>query len=227
MTAMPARTPPGMWRSRIEVPAVIQTRGSRAGQSRRARLAAIPLGVIALAVIALSGCGGHGYGATQVSRPAATPATSARVANSHGLNPVLAECEKRSDSCGPAALKKFPLNRPVRAGTPLLTRRGVLAELGLTGAITAARRTTYRRIHAADPALAASSIIYPARVVWVVTRFFRRPVTVPQTYGPPGAATSIRVSAESVVIDAATGAMIDYCEGCAALTRAGAIVRSR
>ena len=217
-----------------EVPAVIQTRRSRAGQSRCGRFRQRPttafgalLVATALAAIALSGCGGRGYGGAQVGRPAATPAPSARVASAHGLSPALAACERRSDACDRAALKKFPLDRPVRAGTPLLTRRAVLSELGLLSAITAARRTTYRQIHAADPALAASSIIYPARVIWVVTRFYRRPVTVPQTYGPPGAATSIKISAESLVIDAATGDVIDSCEGCAALTRAGAIVRTR
>lgn len=203
-----------------------RSRCSRARHKQATAVSAL-LAAAALSAIILSGCGGHGRTTAQISRPTASPARSVSAASSHGMNPKMVACERRSAVCNPAALKEFPLDRRVPAGTPLLTRQAVLSELGLTSSITTARRTTYRQIQAADPALAASSIIYPARIVWVVTRFFPKPVTVPQTYGPPSAPTSIKITAESFVIDAATGDITDSCEGCAALTRTGAIVRSR
>lgn len=196
----------------------------RRGTARRKQAAAALLAANALTVFTVSACSARPHGTAQTSQPAA--ARSASTAVSHGTNPQLVACEQRSSACERAALKKFPLNRPVPAGTPLLTRRVVLAELGLTHASAVATRTTYRQIRAADPALAASSVIYPSRIVWVITRFFAKPVSVPQTMGPPSAPTSITITAASYVIDAATGTMTDSCQGCAALTRTGAIVKS-
>jgi hypothetical protein len=128
-------------------------------------------------------------------------------------------CERRSKVCNPVALRKLPLNRPAQPGAVLLTRRQVLSRLGMTGAIVAVARMTYGQLQAADPALAASAVIYPGRVIWVITQYFPEPVTVQYGNSPPGAPTTHKISAESFVIDVATGEVTDSCQGCAAVPR--------
>jgi hypothetical protein len=137
----------------------------------------------------------------------------------HSINLKMADCERHHAICNPAALSELPLVKPARASAVLLTGQQVLARFRQPGAVLATERTTYGQIHAADSFLAASTVVYPGRVVWVITRYFAKPVTVADSNAPAGTAHRKTISAESFVIDAATGQVTDYCLGCAAVPR--------
>ncbi len=109
------------------------------------------------------------------------------------------------------------------SGTAYFHLIGTLPRTGTTMSMkygtAAIAQMTYGQLHTADPALGASSVVYPGRIIWVVTRYFPHPVTVPYDNGPAGAPATHQISAESFVIDAATGDVTDYCQGCAAVPR--------
>ena len=170
---------------------------------------------IAVAAIALSPAFA-GNGMPRLHGPARPQAAAS---SGHGIGPKMAACERHSSVCDPAALRSLPLYTPATPGAPLMSRRQVLSRFGLTDASVAVARMTYGQLHAADPALAASSVVNPARIIWVITRYFRKAVTVPYDNGPPGAPTTHKIFAESIVIDAATGDVTDYCQGCAGVPR--------
>jgi hypothetical protein len=125
-----------------------------------------------------------------------------------------------------AMRRNLPLAQPDPRGarnsdsTALLTEAQAVAAQGWAGDSVGAALMTYGQANADYPALAAetSAIVDPSREVWVITRHFATPVTVPfaGTYSivshPP-----IQISGESVVIDALTGRETDACEGCAVI----------
>jgi hypothetical protein len=129
----------------------------------------------------------------------------------------MAACERHYSVCNPAAFKGLPFTKAARPGTTMLTRQQVLQHFSLTGASVVLARTTYGPMHAAHPALAASSVVSPHRVIWAITQYFPRPVQMADPNAPVGAPATLKISAESFVIDAATGQVVDYCEGCAAI----------
>ena len=103
----------------------------------------------------------------------------------------------------------------------MLTEHQVIAKSGWSGDIVRARLITYGQAAAAYRALAASGVMARSREVWVITRYYAKPVTVPFAggWGPPGEPATERISAVSVVVDAATGTVTDSCEGCAVIPR--------
>jgi hypothetical protein len=137
----------------------------------------------------------------------------------HRVSPQMASCERQHSVCDPAAFKGLSFTKAARPGTVLLTEQQVLKHFRLTGATVTLARTAYGQMHAADPALAASSVVSPHRVIWAITQHFPRPVTIADPNAPVGAPATLKISAESFIIDAATGQVIDYCEGCAAVPR--------
>jgi hypothetical protein len=163
--------------------------------------------------------------ATPVGRPA--PAGRAPVARSgasaHAMPSAMVACERSSKVCDPAALRTFPLTSPMARGTRLLTEQQVVARYGGSGDIVRVRLMTYGQAADAFPALAASAVIDRSREVWVLTRYYPKPVTVPFAggYGPPGEPATEQISAVSVVIDAITGTVTDSCLGCAVIPRSG------
>jgi hypothetical protein len=187
--------------------------GTGRGRSRAAwgaAAAALATGVFALALLT------H-------ATPAAQRASAARAAGAHAMPSAMVACERSGQQvCNPAARDGFPLDHPMAPGARVLTLQQAVAEQGWTGDIVRARLMTYGQAAEAFPALAASRVA-PSREVWVLTRYFAKPVTMPFAggYGPPGEPATIQVSAVSVVIDATTGTETDWCQGCAVLPRSG------
>lgn len=140
-------------------------------------------------------------------------------AGKHGVDPKMAACERQKKVCNPAALAGLPFSGPDRQGASLITQRQLVARFGVAGSTLALARTTYGQVHAANPALAASDTVYSGRIVWLVTQYFSKPVTVHDGDGPIGASTTRKISVASFVIDAATGDVVDSCLGCAAVGR--------
>ena len=153
--------------------------------------------------------------------PAAQRAPAAQATVAHGIPSAMAACERSRTTCDPAAENGFPLIRPAAPGARLLTEQQVTGRSAWHGDVVRARLMTYGQAARAYPALAASAVIAPSRPVWVLTVYFARPVTIDTGYGPPGAPTTMTISAMSEVIDASTGTPADQCEGCAVLPRSG------
>lgn len=126
--------------------------------------------------------------------------------------------------CGPK-VSQYRLNRPDNGTTTMLSQFQVLDELGWQNDSSGAQLMAYARAETAFPSLAAetSTVVDPARQVWVVTVSFSSPITVPYAlgYGPPGAVDTTTASSESAVVDAQTGLITDYCEGCAVIVTSG------
>jgi|HubBroStandDraft_1064217.scaffolds.fasta_scaffold26459_2 hypothetical protein len=163
-------------------------------------------------------------GAVLIVTAAARPAPVVRSdAAAHAMPSAMAACERTSRVCDPAALRAYPLTSPMAHGARLLTEQQVVARYGGGGDIVRARLMTYRQAATAFPALAASAVIDRSREVWVLTRYYPKPVTVPFAggYGPPGEPATEQISAVSVVIDATTGTVTDSCLGCAVIPRSG------
>jgi hypothetical protein len=161
-----------------------------------------------------------GLAASHAAGPAlAGSNTHGTGSSTHGISRATAACERKHNVCNPAALKGLPFISATRPGTVLLTRAQVLKHFGLAGATVALVPTSYGRMHTADPVLAASSVVNPHRAIWAITQYFPRPVEMADANAPVGAPATVKVSAESFIIDAATGQVIDYCEGCAAVPR--------
>ncbi len=160
------------------------------------------------------------YSRKAASQPAAgTPVPAVR-----GITPSMAACERIRMICDPQAYQalQLPLSRPDAAGVTLLTEPQVLARLGWTGDKAGASLMTYGQAQASYPSLAAaaSTVVDPSREVWVVTRYFTNPVTVPYAggWGPPSAPQgTVQITAVTTVIDAATGTETDACAGCAVI----------
>jgi hypothetical protein len=191
--------------------------GGGTGRSRSrpawgAAAAALATGVFALALLAHAG-------------PAAQRATATQRATAARAMPsAVVACERSGrPDCGPAARDHFPLDRPASPGARVLTLPQVVAKQGWTGDIVRARLMTYGQAAGAFPALAASAVVARSREVWVLTRYFAEPVTMPFAggYGPPGEPATMTISAMSEVIDATTGQMTDECLGCAVIPRSG------
>jgi hypothetical protein len=184
-----------------------------AGGGGTGRAWGIAAAVLATAVFALALLVHH--------EQAAQRASAAQATTGHAMPPAVPACEMSHASCGPPPREVFPLDRPMAPGARLLTQRQVVAELGWTGDTVGARRMTYGQAATAFPALAANAVIARSREVWVLTRYFAKPVTMPFAggYGPPGEPATMRISAMSEVIDATTGDLTDECLGCAAISR--------
>ena len=187
--------------------------GSSAGQSWGwwgAAGAVLATAAFALAVLAFGG-------------PAAQRASAARAAAAHAMPSAVAACERAGgEDCDPAARDNFPFDRPAAPGTALLTEQQVVARPAWRGDIVRARLMTYGQAARAFPALAADSgIVAQSRLVWVLTVYLPRPVTIDPGWGPPSAPTTMTISAMSEVVDAATGTVTDECDGCAVIPRAG------
>jgi hypothetical protein len=133
------------------------------------------------------------------------------------VTPKLTSCEQRSKVCDSAERRNLPLVRADLPGARLLTEQQVLARLHWPGSVTGARRMTYAQAAAAFPHLAASTVIAPSRVVWVLTRHFPKPVTYNGGFGTLGRPTAQKVSSMTLIIDAATGMMTDSCMNCSYL----------
>ena len=129
--------------------------------------------------------------------------------------------------CDPAAYRRdrregmFALSKPDPKGGRLLTVAQVWPR-ARTEKHVAAALMTYRRASRIAPGLAAASsaVVNPSRKVWVITVYYRPPITVSDNSWelPPGvAATKVRVRAESQVDDAVTGSGIDSCVNCRAV----------
>lgn len=126
--------------------------------------------------------------------------------------PGLARCMRCYRVCNQAAARRTAgsganLDRPVSAGTPLLSKAAAEKGWAAQGTITEAILTTYGAAHHALPALAASVIINPTRPVWVITVHFRHPGLL---QGPvPSGAPPEYVDWARAVVDATTGTMTD------------------
>jgi hypothetical protein len=149
-----------------------------------------------------------------------------------GLNPRLAACESRHvlicDAKAYNAMKRnLPLAKPDPRGarrsdsSALMTESQAIASQGWTGDSVGAALMTYGQAQASYPALAAetSLVVDPSREVWVMTRHFATPTvdTYPRDYSLGAGYAPVKVSAESVVIDALTGDEPDACSGCAVI----------
>jgi len=173
-------------------------------------MAGVIAGIVVLGQATSVGAGraNRQRGATELRRNAA-----------HAIDPAMVACERRKSVCNPAALNRLPLIRPVPAGAALLSRTQVLSRFHHPGTMVVVARTTYGAIHRKNPALAASAVVYPGRIVWIVMEYFPRPVTVDGGNGPVGAPSTVTITAESFVVDAATGDVTDYCLGCAVVPK--------
>jgi hypothetical protein len=144
-----------------------------------------------------------------------------------GMTPKLIACQRQHRQiCGPASYRALvhalPLSKPdsrgVRRADGLLTEQQFLSTLGWSNATVGAALMTYSQAQSQYPALAAGSslIVDPSREVWVGTRYYNPPVTVPAAdgFGPNGVTGDWSLSSESIVVDAVTGQQTDYCMNC-------------
>jgi hypothetical protein len=85
------------------------------------------------------------------------------------------------------------------------------------GAVVGARLMTYGEAQSKWPQLAAASsaVVDPSRQVWVMTKYYSTPIAVP--WGGDPAQGTVKISQESVVVDAATGQETDASEGLSAV----------
>jgi hypothetical protein len=111
----------------------------------------------------------------------------------------------------------LPFRSDDPAGVNLLTEAQAIAHVGWqNGDSVGAAEMTYGQAKLNYPGLAASDVIAPSRVVWVVTLKLAKPVAGYSLDLAPGEAPPM-ISAATVVIDAVTGAETDWCAGCASL----------
>jgi len=98
----------------------------------------------------------------------------------------------------------------------MLTEQQIIANLGLTGTRYGASLMSYAEAQAQHPELAAAapSIVDPITQVWVITRYYPKPVTEPVGSVPAGVPATASVSSESWVIDAVSGHETDGCINC-------------
>jgi hypothetical protein len=154
---------------------------------------------------------------------------SGHAAPSHTMSRAMVACERAHAVCDPAALRRFPLLKPDAAGARLLTESQVLRRSAWSAGDTAgATLMTYGAAAARYPALAADTgVVSAKRLVWLVTVYFSKPVNEPYAggYGPQGRASTMKISRESAVIDAATGQVTDSCLGCAAAAASAGATR--
>ncbi|MDX6480728.1 MAG: hypothetical protein QOG85_1238 [Gaiellaceae bacterium] len=140
------------------------------------------------------------------------------------MTPKIVACERSGKLiCDPAAYRRdrahgeFPLSRPDPKGARFLTLRDVRPP-AWRGKDYAAELMTYGQAHRLAPGLAGATrvAVNPLRMVWVLTRYYRPPITVQNTWGGPccNAPATVTVRSESQTDDALTGQAIDSCTNC-------------
>jgi hypothetical protein len=132
--------------------------------------------------------------------------------------PALARCEKEQEVCDQSArrrLDEFPPNQSPRATQPLMNEQQAVASLGWTGDTIGGSEMSYTQAQELYPELAASTTIVGSRTVWVISRYLSPAVIINPGYLPAGApASTVTVSSESAIVDAASGIETDACTNC-------------
>jgi hypothetical protein len=155
------------------------------------------------------------------------PQTSTKRPPSPMTSKIVA-CERSGKLiCDPAAYRRdrahggLPLSYPDPKGAHILTLRQVLPS-SWRHEDYAAELMTYGQARRIAPGLAGATriVVDPSRKFWVLTRYYRPPIKVLNTWGgPPGVRTpsKVTVRAESQTVDAVTGSGVDSCTNCAAI----------
>jgi hypothetical protein len=153
-------------------------------------------------------------GSTRTAAPAAS--SSART-GSHSISSKMVACERTRTICNPGYYDTLPYIHPDGRTAILISRKQILARYAEPGATVVGRRTTFGQLKAANPALASSDVVNARRVVWVITIYFAHPRS--SGLETPLVTSSKKYAAASVLIDAATGNLIEGCWGCTAVPR--------